>query len=97
MTEESGPQLTSRDAWTAAGFVALAIVAQLLAWSAFDSAGGYWMRFIGGGGRSPAVPMWVIFGLSCCLTLVAITGIVGYIRLVVRFRSSHRIHEDPQD
>jgi hypothetical protein len=75
------------------GFTALAIVAQCIAWAVFNEADGDWMRFIGGGGRSPAVPMWMIFGIWCLLTLLGIAGVAAYISLVVRFRFSRRTNQ----
>jgi hypothetical protein len=90
VTSDLGPAPTAGDAWRTVGFVALAIVPQCVAWFAFMEADGDWMRFIGGGGRSPAVPMWVIFGLWTFLTSLGLLAVALYVRLVVRHVKSRQ-------
>jgi hypothetical protein len=97
VTSDLGPAPTTGDAWRTVGFIVLAIVAQCVAWYAFTEADGDWMRFIGGGGRSPAVPMWVIFGLWTFLTLFGLAGVAAYLRLIIRHITSQPRDQDRRD
>lgn len=72
------------DVFWALAFAVLTVCSPFVAKSAYESANGDWMTFIGGGGRSPAVPMWVIFGLWCALALFSLAGTIAYVTLLFR-------------
>jgi len=82
-----------RDAFIALLFVGVAAWAQSVAWSVFDEAGGDWMILVGDGGRSPAVPMWVIFGMDWAMTVVSSAVVIAYAWSVVRHVRETRLRE----
>ncbi|TYL51045.1 hypothetical protein [Agromyces mariniharenae] len=97
MARDAQPAPSIRDAFIALLFVGVAMWAQFVAWSVFDEAGGDWMHFVGGGGRSPAVPMWVIFGMDWALTLFSAAVVVAYVWSVVRYVRETRLRDDARE
>jgi hypothetical protein len=87
-----------RDWWSAVFFLAVAAVGVLMALHNYQTAGGDWMRRIGGGGRSHPVQMWVLFGMAAAIAAFGLVGLGLCARLLVKWRrqvrSKHPLHED---
>lgn len=74
----------SVDIFWALVFILLAVGAPFVAKAVFDEADGVWMTFVGGGGRGPAVPMWLMFGMWCLIGVFCLAGAFARIALLSR-------------
>ena len=83
----------SVDIFRTLAFILLAIGAVFVANAVFDEASGVWTAFVGGGGRSPAVPMWLTFSLSCLTGVLCLAGAFAQMVLVSRQLRSTRVSE----
>lgn len=84
----------ARDVMQSIAFAAFAVFGASMSRRVFLQANGDWAVLVGGGGRSPAVPMGVMFLMGILITVMGVVTVVSCVVGASRTIRERRIEKD---